>query len=43
MDSWSETKSLIVVIVVIIIFYLLGRWVAENWQGLVAGGGVPRL
>lgn len=41
MDSWSETKSLLVVLVVIIIFYVLGRWVAEVWQGFPASGGVP--
>ena len=31
MDSWSETKSLIVVSIVIIAFYVLGRMIAEAW------------
>ena len=29
MDSWSETKSLIVIMTVIAIFYVLGRVVAD--------------
>ena len=29
MDSWSETKSLIVIMTVIAIFYVLGRIVAD--------------
>jgi len=29
MDSWSETKSLIVIMAVIAIFYVLGRIVAD--------------
>jgi hypothetical protein len=33
MDSWSETKSVMVVMAVIVAFYLLGRWVAEMWPG----------
>jgi hypothetical protein len=28
-DSWSETKSLVVIMVVIAIFYVLGRVVAD--------------
>jgi len=29
MDSWSETKSLIVIMAVIAIFYVLGRIIAD--------------
>jgi hypothetical protein len=28
-DSWSETKSLVVIMVVIAIFYVLGRIIAD--------------
>jgi hypothetical protein len=30
MDSWSETKSLLVVMAVVAACYLIGRWVAEG-------------
>ena len=30
MDSWSETKSLIVLMAVIAVFYILGRWLADD-------------
>ena len=36
MDSWSETKSLIVIMTVIAIFYVLGRVVAD-----AQGVGLP--
>ena len=29
MDSWSETRSLIVLMTVIVVFYVLGRALAE--------------
>jgi hypothetical protein len=29
MDSWSESKSLIVIMAVIAVFYVLGRFVAD--------------
>ena len=29
MDSWSETRSLIVLTAVIVVFYVLGRAIAE--------------
>ncbi len=32
MNSWSETKSLMVIMAVIAIFYVLGRVVAEALQ-----------
>jgi hypothetical protein len=40
-ESWSETKSLILVIAVITLFYILGRWVAESLANLSASGALP--
>ena len=38
MDSWSETKSLVVIMAVIAIFYVLGRFVAEGLAHLPTSG-----
>jgi hypothetical protein len=41
MDSWSETKSLILMTVVVLAFYLLGRIVAEALDQLSLSGLPP--
>ena len=38
MDSWSETKSLIVIMAVIAIFYVLGRFVADALKAFSVSG-----
>ena len=38
MDSWSETKSLVLIMAVIAIFYVLGRVVADGFAHLPASG-----
>lgn len=43
MDSWQATLRLTAVTIAVILFYLLGRWVAEALQALVAGGRLPTL
>jgi hypothetical protein len=41
MESWSETRSLIVVMAAIAVFYILGRWVAESLAERSASGALP--
>ncbi len=38
MDSWSESKSLVVIMAMIAIFYVLGRIVAAGLAHLAAAG-----
>lgn len=43
MESWSATLRIVAVMSAVAIGYLVGRWVAEGVQALVAGGGWPGL
>jgi hypothetical protein len=43
MDSWSATLRLVAVMAAVAIFYLVGRWVAETLQAMVASGALPSV
>ena len=43
MNSWTATIRIAAVMGAVAIAYLVGRWVAETLQELVAGGVAPGL